>query len=176
MSEQNTEWHKIITIPGKDAFLDVYDRLDPDPKRSRLVFFCTNYNEKSSVSAYHYISPDVFKVIAGDILRDVFPKAHPEGFREFKGSMVDGSIQSRVLTIRCDPSRRYPYLVRIENGPGKETGKGAVIPDGDPEVAVQIWLSRMDMHRLCQEVVDYVRDWTLYYRISSVFRRQARES
>lgn len=174
--EQQKESRVIYTVAGNNAFLDVKDMLGTDRKRSRIELFCVNYKTDPSVTARHFMEPEVFKVIAGDVLRDIFHKVYPQGFVEYKGGPdKNRRIQSRVLKIICDPAKRYPYLITIQNGPGKLGENKTVSPDGPPDSETRIFISRFDMHRMCHAVLDYIgrqETWIHFQEMRKAAKRE----
>jgi hypothetical protein len=79
------------------------------------------------------------------------PQACPEQGRRGKSGAV-----SRVLSVTVKGEKVY---IELTSGPGKLTPTGAVMPDGKPEVAVNVAFTLYEARRLGATVLAYIRAW-----------------
>lgn len=147
-------WTQVAKLATNKAILDISLAWTREPKK--VVWQIVQYDREPSLVVTHFMDPDVAKVLAWEICHGTFGATFPEGYVEYKGSVRDGLAEARVLTIKHDPSRRYPWWVRIQRGPGKVIGQGAVQLVEAKDTAL-FPASELDIRRLAMAMADAVR-------------------
>ncbi len=148
---------------------------DPRGYQEKVFINLTQYNPGPSIYLRHAIDGPLFRLIAHIITQrqwgraiteNVLGKAsctikpHPSvpnaqyyQWVEYKGGddRKQGRVISRILLIQYDttPGHQYPWTLRLDEGPGKKSPTGAVMPDksatADQKTTAQMALSPVQM-------------------------------
>jgi hypothetical protein len=143
---------RIYSYFTRSRFLNVEDAL----RIGKIRIFVGRYElgNGASATAYHLLDLADARMLFNDL---AWGKPI-EGFDDFKGTPArDGKqAQSRVLKVNTKGKTTW---VEVKNGPGKETGQGAIQPAGEPESDVSVPLSLREGRKLGLAVLAYVRAW-----------------
>lgn len=150
----------IFSINTKDKFLKVKGAFGIGKIQCSFVQFdkTKEHGDQIVAQADFYLSIEEAKYLAFAILSDKIPKAiakakssenkFPEAIWKSQGGIsaeacrnrqtrTDGMALARVMSIL--PGSKFPYVFKIEQGPGKETEEGLIVPQWKkPEVAMFI--------------------------------------
>lgn len=143
---------RIYTHLTQSRFLHVEDALGI----GKLRLFAGNYRKGQGMQAYAHAFVDIAdaRVVFGALAR-----GEPDFvYKEYKGTPPQngkGAI-SRVLSVAVKGEKVY---IELKSGPGKMTPTGAITPNGQPEVAVNVMFTGHEARRLAVEVLAYLRAW-----------------
>lgn len=130
---------------SKTTFLNFEDSL----QIGKLKLFAGKYQNGhgAEVTLTHYLDTDAARPILHDML---WAKAIDA--KDYKGSTKDGRTTSRVLYINTAEKGYYFELV---SGPGKETNTGAVMPAGNADAAVNVFIPFHFARQIAANILEY---------------------
>lgn len=92
-----------------------------------------------------------------------------DGWTDYKGSRVDGEVQSRIFAIQVVEADN-PVKITASAGPGEVIGEGAIKPLRDADrTEVAVLLSWQDARAMALAVTTHVQAWataTYYKRLA----------
>lgn len=93
----------------------------------KIKITATRYDKEPHMVVKHYLNLYTAKALAYEILHNSFKDTFPNGFTDYKGSLLpDGTVEARVLKIEHKSAGKFPYIVTISNGEGEKMTTGAV--------------------------------------------------
>jgi hypothetical protein len=160
---------QIYRYVAKDTILDIADMLDPDGRRSKVVFTLVQFDEqfKATQRVKHFVDADDLKLVCHDLLSGMFT-----AFEDHKGTVHDDYTEARVLSFKRETKYRQPYVLRIDNGQGEVFGTGQVKMVRVTE-SVTLQMPEFDARKMALVVRDYVAQWEM---INFRKRQEARTS
>jgi hypothetical protein len=145
---------RIYSHVTQSRFLHIEDSL----KIGKLRLFAGNYRRGQGMAenghANHFIDLADARVIF-----HALATAEPNfSHKEYKGTPPQGrsGAVSRVLSVTVKGDNVY---IELKSGPGKLTATGAVMPDGKPEVEVNVGFKLYEARRLAATVLAYIQAW-----------------
>lgn len=136
---------------NRSRFLQLEDALEI----GKIRIWIGEYQKGNGMqaSAQHFMDLDDARVVFDDLAN-----GRALAYQEYKGS-VNGSVISRVLSIKKDTKSGEGYWFEVKNGPGKVMPTGAVQPAGEPTAQVAAGLPIYDARRLAHVALAYIRAW-----------------
>jgi hypothetical protein len=145
---------RIYSHVTQSRFLHIEDSL----KIGKLRLFAGNYRRGQGMAekghANHFIDLADARVIF-----HALAVAEPNfSHKEYKGTppQARSGAVSRVLSVTVKGDNVY---IELKSGPGKLTPTGAVMPDGRPEVEVNVGFKLYEARRLAATVLAYIQAW-----------------
>ena len=148
---RNNEFNKIkiISISTAKTVVDVYADYF---QYERVRIMLSEYEgKKASVDAYIEFS-DFIRIASQVFNKEIFKKIQKSGGKgvelyrggtsSAKAKREDGKATSKTLSINM--SDTGTVFLNAVMGPGRETGKGAIIPDGAPDAKVSVSMTYDD--------------------------------
>jgi hypothetical protein len=145
---------RIYSHVTQSRFLHIEDSL----KIGKLRLFAGNYRRGQGMAenghANHFIDLADARVIFHALATAEQNFSH----KEYKGTPPQGrsGAVSRVLSVTVKGDNVY---VELKSGPGKLTATGAVMPDGKPQVEVNVGFKLYEARRLGATVLAYIQAW-----------------
>lgn len=136
----------------KIAFKLVPQDQNNKAKRDEILAHYLDVSEAKRI-IYHFIHKRSFK--------DLYNKTEKSQagelpcYKDMKGGMSNGKIQSRILTLI---ETQGSYFIQLTIHEGRKYGQGAVIPTSGPKKKLFIKLSAAEMEELIIEMNDYIRN------------------
>ena len=140
---------KIVSVSNGKAVVDVY--ADSFGIEKVKIVVSEYEGNKNSVDAYIEFS-DFLRMAEQVKTKDIFKKiqsSNGKGVDLYRGGTPasrskreDGKAVSKILNMNM--SNTGTIFLNASKGPGKESGKGAIIPDGAPDAKVGVSLSYDD--------------------------------
>ncbi len=145
---QREQFYQFMT---RSAFLHLEDALDIDKVR----VFAGKYQrgEGAQATAAHFIDLDSARVLFSDLSAG----QAAIDYCEFKGSPrgPEGKPVSRVLKVRSGKDGKV--WVRLESGPGKVIGQGAVKPAGEPTTVINVPFTQWQAREMGMAALEFLR-------------------
>lgn len=156
---------KIYKTATQKSILDVLSALDyhKENKNKELVYkgnivFVINEYGASKKTERAYVSKVGAKILAYAIMNDKFSEFFPKGFTEYGGSLKDGKVIARVLSVQLTPRKQYVFTIEV--GPGEKESNGA-IKKIKTDVKVQSYISYEESLKLSHELYDFIHQTEL---------------
>lgn len=141
---------KIVSVSNGKAVVDVY--ADSFGIEKVKIVVSEYEGNKSSVDSYIEFS-DFLRMAEQVKTKDIFKRIQASGGKGVdlyrggtpasRSKREDGKAVSKILSMNMSSSSGTIFL-NASKGPGKESGKGAIIPDGAPDAKVSVSLSYDD--------------------------------
>ena len=179
-SEDRADYQQFFKQATDKVVLDVsYTIYYPETEKEgfsslpeeKIIFTLVDYKKTPHVVLRHHMDASVFRVLAWDMLFDRFPKVWGNktqdktqwpSYVEHKGSShsrsQNGQAEARRLTLAFnpDPSRNYPWMIKLERGSGEVIGKGAV-KMVQVQDTVTMQLTNLHMRQLAAEGMEFLQ-------------------
>ena len=148
MTEERQHF-RIYSHITKSSFLHLEDALEI----GKVRLFAGKYKRGDGASSMtaHWLDVADARVLFSDL---AWGKS--VDYIEFKGTRKDGQPVSRVLKVRTNGDKVW---FRLENGPGAIIGEGAVKPNGEPDVAINVPFTTREARKLAFAVLGFIQAW-----------------
>jgi hypothetical protein len=145
---------RIYSHMTQSRFLHIEDSL----KIGKLRLFAGNYRRGHGMAENGH-SAHFLDLADARVIFHALATAEPNfSHKEYKGTPPQGrsGAVSRVLSVTVKGDNVY---IELKSGPGKLTPTGAVMPDGRPEVEVNVGFKLYEARRLAATVLAYIQAW-----------------
>jgi hypothetical protein len=145
---------RIYSHVSQSRFLHVEDSL----KIGKLRLFAGNYRRGQGMAENGHANHFIDLADARVIFHALAVAEQNFSHKEYKGTPPQGrsGAVSRVLSVTVKGDNVY---FELKSGPGKLTPTGAVMPDGRPEVEVNVGFKLYEARRLAATVLAYIQAW-----------------
>jgi hypothetical protein len=145
---------RIYSHVTQSRFLHIEDAL----KIGKLRLFAGNYRRGQGMAENGHANHFIDLADARVIFHALAVAEQNFSHKEYKGTPPQGrsGAVSRVLSVTVKGDNVY---VELKSGPGKLTATGAVMPDGRPEVEVNVGFKLYEARRLGATVLAYIQAW-----------------
>ena len=154
---------RICQFVTPDRILEVCDLLSLEPRRSRIAVSLSEVSAAAQVRrrVSHVAHASDFKLVCRDILHGTCAEWADE---QGGDGVNDDGARASVLTLQRDTEAPRPFLLKIDNGVGEVTGRGAVKMVLATD-SITLTIPQWDARRLAQTALDYIHDWeTINFR------------
>jgi hypothetical protein len=145
---------RIYSHVTQSRFLHIEDSL----KIGKLRLFAGNYRRGQGMAENGHANHFIDLADARVIFHALAVAEQNFSHKEYKGTPPQGrsGAVSRVLSVTVKGDNVY---IELKSGPGKLTATGAVMPDGKPEVEVNVGFKLYEARRLGATVLAYIQAW-----------------
>jgi hypothetical protein len=145
---------RIYSHMTQSRFLHIEDSL----KIGKLRLFAGNYRRGHGMAENGHAAHFLDLADARVIFHALAVAEQNFSHKEYKGTPPQGrsGAVSRVLSVTVKGDNVY---IELKSGPGKLTATGAVMPDGKPEVEVNVGFKLYEARRLSATVLAYIQAW-----------------
>lgn len=146
-----TQRYRVFSHITKSRFLHIEDALNI----GKLRLFGGEYvkGKGATATAVYYLDVADARVLLNDLAW-----GKTANYTEFKGTANGDQAVSRVLKVKTNADKTW---FRLENGPGRVIGQGAVKPAGEPEAVVNVPFNAWEARRLAFAVLAHLDAWVV---------------
>lgn len=149
---------KIFKASTNKVVTNVYCDAFPIEK---VRFQNASYEDKTSISCYLDFST-ISRLAADATSGRIFKLIEEDQYKKYTVSMggtkngKDGKPVSRMMTLGLSGDKIF---INMQEGPGKLSSTGAIMPDGTPTSKISVGMSKDDF----REMMMYTHDWVSAY-------------
>jgi len=160
--------YRIVRHVTAKRILTVEDNLEMGKIKVGLVDYHRGHGITAQVT--HWLDVDKARLLFHDLVDNAVAfKNMWDGWTDYKGSAVEGDLESRIFTVQIVEAKN-PVKITASKGPGEKVGQGAVKPvKGTDRTEVAVLLSWQDARAIALAVDSHLQAWaaaTYYKRLA----------